>query len=91
METDRVDEFAPIKNADGNDSPATCSAIQTLRAARWLEAAGCAIPRKADGSPDCVLELSPRVAFDGDEVRSLVGTTLPRAIERGAVLNLGGK
>jgi UDP-N-acetylglucosamine/UDP-N-acetylgalactosamine diphosphorylase len=91
METDRVDEFAPIKNADGNDSPATCSAIQTLRAARWLEAAGCAIPRKADGSPDCVLELSPRIAFDGDEVRSLVGTTLPRAIERGAVINLGSK
>lgn len=88
METDRVDEFAPIKNADGADSPATCAQLQTLRAARWLEAAGCAVPKNAQGAPDCVLELSPRTAFDGDEVKSLIGSKLPRAIERGARLAL---
>ena len=86
METDRIDEFAPIKNADGNDSPATCSAIQTLRAARWLQAAGCEIPHRPDGSPDCVLELSPRLAFDGDDVKLLIGSKLPRSIDRGAKL-----
>ncbi len=42
-ETDRVDEFAPIKNADvegqvETDSPASSKQIQTERAARWLEA-----------------------------------------------------
>lgn len=89
METDRIDEFAPIKNADGNDSPATCSAIQTLRAVRWLQAAGCDVPHKPDGSPDCVLELSPRLAFDGDDVKSLIGSKLPRSIHRGAHLLLG--
>jgi UDP-N-acetylglucosamine/UDP-N-acetylgalactosamine diphosphorylase len=88
METDRVDEFAPIKNADGNDSPATCSAIQTLRAARWLQAAGCEVPHKPDGSPDCVLELSPRLAFDGEDVKCLIGSTLPWSIDRGAKLLL---
>jgi UDP-N-acetylglucosamine/UDP-N-acetylgalactosamine diphosphorylase len=63
METDRTEEFAPIKNASGSDSPQTCRELQTLRAARWLEAAGVKVPRKADGTPDCVLELSPLTAM----------------------------
>lgn len=63
LETDRF-EFAPIKNADGNDSPATSYALQTERAAQWLEAAGVRVPRKADGDADCVIELSPMTAID---------------------------
>ncbi|MFN7020834.1 MAG: UTP--glucose-1-phosphate uridylyltransferase [Phycisphaerales bacterium] len=69
LETDRVEEFAPIKNATGADSPETCAAIQTERAARWLEAIGVKVPRRADGTPDCVLEISPRRATTLEELR----------------------
>ena len=29
-----------------------------------MELAGIKIPRKADGTPDCIVELSPRSVFD---------------------------
>lgn len=80
VETDRAEEFAPIKNADGDDSPATSMAAQTARAARWLDAAGWSIPRTADGAPDCTIELSPLAASCEAEC----GTLAPRPIERGA-------
>jgi UDP-N-acetylglucosamine/UDP-N-acetylgalactosamine diphosphorylase len=81
LEADRVEEFAPIKNASGADSPKTCRETQTRRAARWLEAAGVAVPRASDGTPDCVLEISARTATSEAELR---GARLPKAIERGA-------
>lgn len=82
METDRVEEFAPIKNADGSDSPRTCTELQTLRAARWLEAAGVQVPYDAGGKPECVLEISPTFAMDVDDLRA-PGVKLPPTIARG--------
>lgn len=76
-ETDRIDEFAPIKNAHGVDSPESSARIQTLRAARWLESMGVEVPRRADGEPDCTLELSPLTQTDPS-------AALPASIERGA-------
>ncbi|MCC6322382.1 MAG: UTP--glucose-1-phosphate uridylyltransferase [Phycisphaerales bacterium] len=80
LETDRTEEFAPIKNATGADSPESCSRIQTERAARWLEAAGVKVPRKPDGSPDCVLEISPRRATTAEELKA---GERPASVERG--------
>ncbi|MEO1129335.1 MAG: UDPGP type 1 family protein [Planctomycetota bacterium] len=68
-ETERVEEFAPIKNAEGNDSPATCAQLQTQRAAGWLEQAGFSVPRKADGTPDCTIEISPCTALWPEDLR----------------------
>jgi len=59
LETKREDDFAPVKNADGEDSPATARALLNGFAARALEAAGAKVPWKADGTPDCTLEVSP--------------------------------
>lgn len=95
-ETDRVEEFAPIKNATGADSVESSHALQTRRAARWLEAMGVAIPTKpgtpatvsAGGLPDCVIELSPRVATSVEELRS-AGARIPKGIERGARVAIG--
>jgi UDP-N-acetylglucosamine/UDP-N-acetylgalactosamine diphosphorylase len=81
LETDRIEEFAPIKNAEGQDSPLSSREIQTERAARWLEFCGVAIPRTPDGKPDCVLEISARTASTREELKS--GGKLPRTIERG--------
>ena len=40
FEIDRFEEFAPIKNASGNDSPETSQKIHQNRAKDWLKAAG---------------------------------------------------
>lgn len=86
VETSRVEEFAPIKNAEGVDSPATSREVQTERAARWLEAAGVAVPRDSAGRPDCVLEISARTAMFAEDLAGREG--LPKAIERGQRLAL---
>lgn len=81
LETERVEEFAPIKNADGNDSPATCRAIQTERAALWLETAGIRVARRSDRTPDCVLELSPLTATTAEDLQQC--EDLPKEIKAG--------
>jgi hypothetical protein len=40
------------------------------RAADWLESAGVTIPRKADGSPDCLLEISPSFALEKEDIKA---------------------
>lgn len=87
LETDRVEEFAPVKNKDGNDSIVTSRQLQSERAARWLEAAGVSVPRKADGSPDCELEISPLTATSAEEL-SDKKSALPASIEAGASLEI---
>ena len=67
-ETDRVDEFAPIKQLEGIDSLVTSHQITTQRNAAWLEAAGATIPRKPDGTPDCMLEIAPSFALYAEDV-----------------------
>ncbi len=84
-ETDRVEEFAPIKNATGADSAETCRALQTQRAARWLKSRGVTVPTKPDGSPDCVLEISPLTATCAAE---LDAAKLPKSIAPGSRLAL---
>ncbi len=85
METDRVEEFAPIKNAVGADSIETSKRLQTEKAARWLEAAGVTVPRAADGSVDCVIELSGLAAPTRERLEV---DGLPAAIEAGAKVAL---
>lgn len=75
VESDRDEEFAPVKNASGIDSLESSQRIQIARAARWLERAGVQIPRRSDGSPDCVIEISPLTALDADDLIGQ-GTTI---------------
>src|SRR6185369_7184488 len=68
LETERAEEFAPIKNATGVDSAESSREIQTERAARWLERAGVTVARKADGKADCVLEISAATALEAEDL-----------------------
>jgi UDP-N-acetylglucosamine/UDP-N-acetylgalactosamine diphosphorylase len=68
LQTLRSEEFAPVKNATGPDSPIVTRKMMAERWAAWLEAAGETIPRKADGSADCLIEISPLFAVDKDDV-----------------------
>lgn len=68
LETLRDEEFAPVKNASGNDSPEVTRKMLSERAAKWLEAAGVEVPRKVDGLCECVIEMSPSFAIDAEDV-----------------------
>lgn len=87
FETAREEEFAPIKNTDGEDSPATSARAQSNRAARWLEQCGVTIERSThDGGYDATIELSPITALDAEQLA--LCSNLPKRIARGATLAL---
>jgi len=70
LQTRRSEEFAPVKNATGTDSPQTAKDMIVRRAADWLEAAGINVPRKADGSPDCIIEIAPAFAVEREDIEA---------------------
>ena len=59
------EEFSPVKNASGDDSPATCKADMQAKWARWLAAAGVTV------DPSLPLEIDPVYALDADDVKSI--------------------
>jgi UDP-N-acetylglucosamine/UDP-N-acetylgalactosamine diphosphorylase len=69
LQTIRSEEFAPTKNATGLDSVETTRKMITARAADWLESAGITIPRKPDGSVDCLLEIAPSFALEKEDIK----------------------
>ncbi len=81
LETDRVEEFAPIKNLSGVDSAESSRALQIERAARWLESAGVKVPRDAQGRCAAVIEISPLTALEAADLRGRRG--LPPTIAAG--------
>jgi UDP-N-acetylglucosamine/UDP-N-acetylgalactosamine diphosphorylase len=85
LETDRVEEFAPIKNAEGDDSPATSKQLQSERAARWLEQHGVKVPRNAEGKVDALIEISPLTATEPSD---LAKVSLPKEVKAGETLIL---
>ena len=70
LQTVRTEEFAPIKNATGENSPDITRQMMIARAARWLASAGVAVPRKPDGSPDCVIEIALSFALSPEDVKA---------------------
>ena len=74
--TKRESEFAPLKQAEGSDSPATVRAALIGQAADWLQRAGIDVPRDAQGSPAVALEVSPLFALDAEELARKVDRSL---------------
>ena len=66
IETDRADDFSPVKNAEGLDSPKSCAEDQLRQFVRWANAHGAAVPADATGLPAFAFEVSPLFGYDED-------------------------
>ena len=66
---DRRDEFSPVKNPVGDDSPDTARRDMVLKWARWLDACGVAVPRGDDGVPTVKIEIDPCYALGPDDLK----------------------
>lgn len=64
LEASRSEEFNPVKNAEGSDSPATSKAALIANANRMLTEAGAEVAESAE------VELSPLYALNADELKS---------------------
>jgi len=73
LQTVRSEEFGPVKNIAGPDSPETTKKMMAARAADWLESAGVKVPRRADGSVDCIIEIAPSFALEKEDIKPKVG------------------
>ena len=88
VETARQDDFSPVKNAEGVDSPATCHADQLRQFARWLRAAGAPVRTDRTGLPDFSLEVSPLFGYDEHSFRDSWARLVPKpAIAEGLCLD----
>ncbi len=67
-EVERCEEFGPVKNADGEDSPETARAAMSAKAAHWLTQCGLDISEAGAPAPPLV-EISPLFALDVDELK----------------------
>ena len=79
IETRRADDFSPVKNAEGIDSPKTCREDQMRQFARWLKLGGKAIETDATGLPKIEVEVSPLFGYDED---SFIDSLNKRALKR---------
>ena len=63
LEVLRGEEFAPVKNASGQDSPDSAKELMTALNRKWLEAKGITIPSKVKE-----IEISPLTALSQDDL-----------------------
>ncbi|MCG8524964.1 MAG: UDPGP type 1 family protein [Opitutales bacterium] len=66
IETLREDDFSPVKNAEGVDSPESCKDHQLQMFAKWLNAAGVKVEKDGEGVPSFDFEIDPTFATDVD-------------------------
>lgn len=74
VETPRDEEFAPLKNATGPDSPEMVKQAISRLHTRWLQRAGVAVARGSGNGGDSVppVEVSPLFALDADELAAKI-------------------
>ena len=88
IETLRADDFSPVKNAEGVDSPQTCRDDQLRQFVRWLRSSGAAIETDASGLPRFAIEVSPLFGYDEESFAAAWKKLSPRpAISAGLYLS----
>jgi UDP-N-acetylglucosamine/UDP-N-acetylgalactosamine diphosphorylase len=68
LETSRSEEFMPLKNGTGPDSPETVRQAMSNLYAGCLQRAGFELPRRANGDVAIPVEISPLFAMDAEEL-----------------------
>ncbi len=69
MEVARAEEFAPIKNATGQDSAASSKLLQSRLFASWIEATGQSVLRQPNGDPIVPIEIAATFADSAETLR----------------------
>lgn len=67
---DRALEFSPVKNAEGEDSPATTQRDMVRKFAGWMEYCGVSVARDDDGEPLHTIEIDPCYAISAEQLAS---------------------
>jgi UDP-N-acetylglucosamine/UDP-N-acetylgalactosamine diphosphorylase len=62
----RQDEFAPVKNAEGSDSPESSRTAMIEKLASWFARCGVTVPRDAAGRVTVKIEVDPVYAHDAE-------------------------
>ena len=87
VETVRGNDFSPVKNARGSDSPQSCHDDQLRQYARWANVAGVDIPMDDTGLPCFAFEVSAGFAVDGESFASRWNSlAVKSSIEEGTYL-----
>jgi len=70
IEAPRADDFSPVKNAEGVDSPETCRADLLRQYARWANAHGAGLEVDETGLPALTFEVAPTFGYDEESFAS---------------------
>jgi len=72
VEFAREEEFSPVKNAEGSDSPATTRRDMVRKFCRWFESIGISVPKNQEGEPLHKIEVDPCFALGPDDLRKRI-------------------
>ncbi|MBU0899431.1 hypothetical protein KKB54_01230, partial [bacterium] len=79
MEVSRFEEFSPLKNKEGEDSPLEVKKNLTKLYASWIKDSGIKIPSDKEGNIKGFIEVSPLYALDQEEfVKKAKGRSFQR-------------
>jgi UDP-N-acetylglucosamine/UDP-N-acetylgalactosamine diphosphorylase len=80
LEVERRHEFAPVKNAEGKDSPATAREYLSNLAKEYVTAAGAKVAEESDAKKDAsavaICEVSPLTSYGGEGLEEYSGRKL---------------
>jgi len=82
IETLRENDFSPVKNAEGVDSPRTSRDDQLRQFARWLRANGATVEVDKTGLPAATIEVSPLFGYDEDSFADSWRKLSPKPVVR---------
>ncbi len=86
VETLRRDDFSPVKNAEGVDSPQTCRDDQLREWAAWAAAAGVGLEVDESGLPAVTFEVYPTYGYNCDSFCKRASAEGLEKIEAGTIL-----